>query len=126
MTMWHLTFQHGKKPVSVSRADGVAEPPPAGVIRYVELEYGAWTLEPAETPVGMEGVEWPRECIFKDFLNCPGFMTYVEHVPKPVTMAQTGERVYPHGWVCDACGNQEVWGMAVADRTFPSRDYDHE
>jgi hypothetical protein len=123
VAMWHLMFQRDK-PVSISRADGIAERPPEGVIRYVELNFGAWTQEPATNPVGMGGVEWPRECVFKDFLGCAGTMNYVAHVPKPVIMGATGQRVYPHGWVCDTCGNQEVGGFAVADRSYTSRDYD--
>jgi hypothetical protein len=123
MAMWHLLFQRDA-PVSIRRADGFDSKPPEGVLRYVELNFGAWTLEPETDPVGMGGVEWPRACVFKDFLRCAGTMNYVEHVPRAVVMGQTGERVYRHGWVCDTCGNQEVGGMAVAQSSYASRDYE--
>jgi hypothetical protein len=113
MAMWHLTFQLGKQPISVRRADGVSEMPPTGLIRYVEIEYGAWTLDVATHPVGIEGVEWPKPCVAREATGCDGLMEYVEHVLAPVTMAQTGERKWPAGWVCRKCGCQEVYGFSV-------------
>lgn len=52
MAMWHLIFQGVNKPISVRRADDMLELPPEGIVRYVEIEYGAWTVEPATSPVG--------------------------------------------------------------------------
>jgi hypothetical protein len=105
MASWHLIHQNGDLPVSVGRDDGVSETPPAGLIRYIEMAYGAWTLEPATDPLGMEGIDWPQPCMWRDVTGCAGTLTYVEHVSAPVLMAETGETVYPAGWQCDVCGN---------------------
>lgn len=97
MAMWHLIFQGVNKPISVRRADDMLELPPEGIVRYVEIEYGAWTVESATSPVGLERVDWPKIGVAKDVTGCNGLMEYVEHVPEPVTMSQTGERRWPAG-----------------------------
>lgn len=107
--MWHLTFQLDGLPISVRRADELPEDPPPGLIRYVELAHGAWTTVPATAPIGTEGVEWPRPCVWKDVIGCRGSMAYVEHVTKPVIWL--GEKTYPAGWQCDSCANEEVGGF---------------
>jgi hypothetical protein len=109
--MWHLIFQSGDLPISVRREDGVAEDPPPGLIRYIELSYGAWTVSPATQPQGIEGVEWPNPCVWRNVTGCQGSMVYVDHVVKQVTMA-TGEKIHPAGWQCDTCGSETVFGFS--------------
>lgn len=109
MATWHLIFQRDELPISLVRADGVRETPPPGLIRYVELARGAWTLEPATAPSGIEAVEWPRPCVW----NCGGTMAYVEHVAKPVFMGESGQSSYPSGWQCDTCKCEEVGGFSA-------------
>ena len=113
MTTWHLIFQRDELPISVVRADGVRETPPQGVIRYVELARGAWTLEPATAPLGIESIEWPKACVWREVTGCQGAMVYVEHVISPIVLAETGETTYPAGWKCDTCGAEEVQGFSV-------------
>jgi len=111
MTTWHLIFQEDQLPISVGRADGVQQAPPPGLVRYIELAHGAWTLEPATKPIGMEGVEWPKPCVWTAVTGCTGAMSYVEHVKKPIVMA--GEVIHPAGWQCDSCGCEEVSGFST-------------
>jgi hypothetical protein len=112
MATWHLIYPRDHRPISVARADGVAEPPPDGLMRYVELARGPWTLEaPVGDPAGTEAVDWPRACVLRTITRCGGLMDYLARVPKPIVMA--GERVHPHGWVCAVCGCQEVGGLGA-------------
>jgi hypothetical protein len=53
MSTWLLTFQEDGLPIAVRRDDGVSERPPPGLVGYVELAHGAWTLEPATKPLGI-------------------------------------------------------------------------
>ena len=76
MITWHLIFQEDQLPISVGRADGVHRTPPPGLVRYIELAHGAWALEPATKPLGMEGVEWPKPCVGTDVTSCAGAMSY--------------------------------------------------
>ncbi len=116
---WHLIFQQDELPISVVRFDGVREAPPAGLLRYVELAHGAWTLEPATKPLGVEGVEWPRPCVWGTVTGCRGAMTYVEHVTSAVMMAETGETLHPAGWQCKTCGAEDVNGFSVLTTDVP-------
>ena len=113
MSMWHLTFQDDGLPIAVSRADGSKEVPPPGLVRYIELARGAWTLEPATKPLGLEGVEWPKPCVWTAVTGCAGTMSYVEHVKQPIVMAETGEITHPPGWQCDTCGSDDVNGFST-------------
>ena len=99
------------------RADGVAEVPPAGLIRYLELEVGRggpWTTEPAIAPLGLEAVEWPHPCVWTEVTGCPGPMVFVEYVN--MTIMQDDQPTHPAGWQCQACGNEAVGGFAVLTR----------
>jgi hypothetical protein len=124
MTMWNLVFQKGDLPTSIGREDGLLEDPPAGLIRYVELAHGAWTTSPATQPSGMEGVEWPTPCVWREVTGCGGAMVYVEHVAQSVILAATGERTHPAGWQCETCGRESVGGFSVltAERTWTESD----
>ena len=113
MTTWHLVFQPDGQPVSVVRADGQQEEPPAGLIRYVELAFGAWTTEAAKNPSGIASEDWPRPCMWRDVTGCTGTTHYVDHVVKPIIIDATGETVYPAGWQCDTCGGEETGGLSV-------------
>ena len=110
---WHLVFQKGDLPISVRRADGQPQEPPAGLIRYVELAHGRWTTSAATQPLGIEGVEWPRPCVWREVTGCEGAMAYVEHVKTPVITGATGEVSHPSGWQCEVCGNEEIGGISV-------------
>ena len=118
MSMWLLTFQDDGLPIAVGRNDGVKEVPPPGLVRYIELARGAWTLEPATKPLGVEGVEWPKPCVWRAVTGCAGAMLYVEHVKKPIILAKTGEITYPAGWQCDTCGSEEVDGFSTLTREW--------
>lgn len=113
MTRWHLTFQNDGLPVAVSRDDGSREMPPPGVVRYIELAHGAWTLEPATKPLAIEVVEWPKPCVVGLWTRCPGTMSYVEHVKDSTFMSETGQTVNPPGWRCDTCGFEESGGLGA-------------
>jgi hypothetical protein len=101
MPRWKLVYQHDNLPLSVSREDGSTEEPPAGLIRYLEIAHGAWTMLPATRPIATGAVDWPQSC---PRTACPGPVNYVEHLSSPAFMVETGETIYPHGWKCEACG----------------------
>jgi hypothetical protein len=109
--LWNLVFQLDGLPISVCRADGVVDEPPAGLIRYVELSYGSWTTARAIDPSGTQQVEWPRQCILKELIGCKGETAYIARVTKPI-LTSTGEKTYPAGWRCDTCGNEEAGGLS--------------
>lgn len=118
MSIWHLTFQAGGRPVAISRDNGAPEQPPPGLARYVELAHGPWTAGPATDPLGTEYVEWPRFCVWREQSGCPGTMSYVEHVRRPVVYEPTGQITHPAGWQCDTCDAEEVGGVTVLVREW--------
>lgn len=118
MSIWHLTFQGDALPIAISRDDGPPEAPPPGLIRYVELAYGQWTLDAATVPLGTEFVEWPRLCVWREVNGCSGTMHYVHEVRRPVMLEATGESTHPAGWQCDTCGGEEVGGFSVLMRDW--------
>jgi hypothetical protein len=112
MTEWHLTFQEGDLPISIARSDGAREMPPNGVINYVELAHGRWTLEPASRPVGVLVVEWPKRCDPEGWIGCDGTMEFVAHV-RDDNIYEDGEQVHPAGWQCLVCSRAEVGGLSA-------------
>jgi hypothetical protein len=112
MAAWHLIFQEGDLPISVGRADGRVEEPPAGLTRYVELAHGAWSRDPAIRPLAVEAVEWPRLCHVAR-TDCHGTLHYVEHITGDQYASDTGEILHPAGWQCDRCGRAEVGGLSA-------------
>lgn len=96
MAEWHLTFQQHGLPVSVARADGVPEVPPEGLVRYIELAYGAWTIDPPTRSLAVEAVDWPKPCDALGMVRCNGTLRYVAT-----------------GWECEICGRAEVGGLGA-------------
>ena len=118
MSIWHLTFQAGARPTAISRDNGASEAPPPGLVRYVELAHGPWTLEAATDPLGTEVVEWPRLCVWRQVNGCPGTMLYVQQVRRPIVLETTGQITHPAGWQCDTCDGEEVGGLSVLMREW--------
>ena len=112
-TTWHLTFQQDDLPTSMARADRVPAEPPAGLIAYVELAHGAWTLSPASSPLGIEAIEWPRRCNWIGVTDCPGTLVYVSSIGADTYRSASGEIIDPAGWECDTCGRAEVGGLGA-------------
>ena len=124
MCMWLLTFQDDGLPIAVGKNDGAREIPPPGLVQYIELARGAWTIEPAAKPLGVEGGEQPKPCVWRAVTGCAGAMPYVEHVKKPIILAQIREITHPAGWQCDTCGCEEVDGFSSLTWEWrePTRD----
>jgi len=90
MTQGHHVLERHLLPISAVRADGQPEAPPAGLIRDVELAFGPRTPGPSVDPIGMEGVEWPKPCVWRDEISWRGVMLNVEHIGGPLTQADKG------------------------------------
>ena len=118
MSIWLLTLQAGGLPVALSREDGALALPPLGLMQYIELAHGPWTLEQATRPLGIEAVEWPRSCVWRSITGCAGSMLFVPRVNQPVVIEGTGQSTNPSGWQCDTCGGEEVGGFSVLMREW--------